>query len=228
MAGVLWFFAVAAYSLVYLYSGFVGLADAAGVGWALGALAMLVLVRLSLPITVGAFLCASEVWRWHWAGALAWALPGLLVVLPGMLTSAVVAASAILRNRSREVAGGNAATQEPTPVSGPPHAIAGSASQASRSMVTTIGWVVGACAVLGIAATLAWQEHQNQLLRERNLRWMEWIRECPSTPPKGVLGNLPKGPTAWERSNAILYLEGRGPQPDIPCDKRVLLNPPVM
>lgn len=100
MAGVFGFFAVAAYSIFYLYSGFVGLADAAGAGWAWGAVAVLVVIRFSLPMTVGAFLCASEVWDWHPAAALAWALPGLLILLPAMLTAAVKSGSDLMRRRN--------------------------------------------------------------------------------------------------------------------------------
>lgn len=41
--------------------------------------------RFTLPITVGAFFGAYEGWGWHWAAALVFAVPGLLLVVPGIL-----------------------------------------------------------------------------------------------------------------------------------------------
>jgi hypothetical protein len=43
--------------------------------------------RFTLPITVGAFFGAMNVWEWHWALALLFAAPGLVLALPGVLAS---------------------------------------------------------------------------------------------------------------------------------------------
>jgi hypothetical protein len=39
--------------------------------------AVMFLTRFSLPITVGSFFGAMNVWGWHWIGALVFAAPGL-------------------------------------------------------------------------------------------------------------------------------------------------------
>ena len=45
--------------------------------------------RFTLPITVASFLGALYVWEWHWALALIFAAPGLLLVIPSILGSLI-------------------------------------------------------------------------------------------------------------------------------------------
>ena len=42
-------------------------------------------------IVVGAFLCAKEIWGWHWAFAALFAVPGLLFMFPAFFGSLVSA-----------------------------------------------------------------------------------------------------------------------------------------
>ena len=48
-----------------------------------------------LPLTIGTFLGAMNVWGWPWYGALALAAPGLLFIVPALITSVL---STVLQN----------------------------------------------------------------------------------------------------------------------------------
>jgi hypothetical protein len=78
------------YGLAQLWAGFGGIQVHLGAGWALGALGVAIFFRFSLPITIGAFFGARDVWGWHWSFALIFAAPGLLfmgLMIPGALAS---------------------------------------------------------------------------------------------------------------------------------------------
>lgn len=79
------------YGLVQIYAGFIGIQHHCGAGWAIGALAAALFFRFSLPLTVGAFFGAMNVWGWHWVWSLVFAAPGLLFMLlmiPGSIATA--------------------------------------------------------------------------------------------------------------------------------------------
>lgn len=86
---ILGFVAVFVYGLFQIYSGFIGIEAYAGPWWAWGALLGSLMFRITLPITLGAFYCAWQVWGWHWALATLWALPGLAFMLPAVVAGAV-------------------------------------------------------------------------------------------------------------------------------------------
>lgn len=54
-----------AYGIVQIYAGYVGIDFHLGAIWAILALAAAFLFRLTLPITIGSFFCATDVWGWH-------------------------------------------------------------------------------------------------------------------------------------------------------------------
>lgn len=83
--GFVAFFAVLAYSGAQLFAGFVGIEDGLGMLWAWVALVAALIFRFTLPITVGSFFGAMNVWGWHWAAAALFAAPGLLLIVPGVL-----------------------------------------------------------------------------------------------------------------------------------------------
>jgi hypothetical protein len=66
-------------------AGYEGIEHGLGSGWAIAALFVALSLRFTLPITIGAFFGAIQVWGWHWALALGFALPGLVFVLPGVI-----------------------------------------------------------------------------------------------------------------------------------------------
>lgn len=73
------------FGLLQTYAGAVGLADSFGTTWAGVGLVAIFVFRFSLPITVGAFLCAKNVWEWHWFLAVLFAAPGLVLAIPGVI-----------------------------------------------------------------------------------------------------------------------------------------------
>ena len=69
-----------------LYLGYVGIEDWLGDGWALGALALAFLARIMLPLTVGTYLAMTNVYGYDWWIAAIVAAPGLLLIVPAMVT----------------------------------------------------------------------------------------------------------------------------------------------
>ena len=84
---ILGFLAILMFGLAQFVAGYSGIEYHLGAGWAFGALAVGFLLRFTLPITIGAFFGAMNVWGWHWAIAGLFAAPGLLFVIPGVIAS---------------------------------------------------------------------------------------------------------------------------------------------
>jgi hypothetical protein len=83
--GILALAAFFAFATAQMAAGYAGIEHGMGQFWALTALFAALLLRFTLPITIGAFFGALHVWGWHWAGALLFAVPGLVFVLPGVI-----------------------------------------------------------------------------------------------------------------------------------------------
>jgi multisubunit Na+/H+ antiporter MnhB subunit len=82
----------ALYGLVQICAGYLGIEHQLSTGWAIAAVIAAFALRFTLPITIGAFYGAMNVWGWHWAAALAFAAPGLAfmaLLIPGFLASVV-------------------------------------------------------------------------------------------------------------------------------------------
>jgi len=58
------FILIFAISIFYVYAGVVGINIEFGSGWATGALLAAMFLRFSLPLSVGAFFYATNVWGW--------------------------------------------------------------------------------------------------------------------------------------------------------------------
>jgi len=65
------------YGLSQFWAAFIGIQYHFGTGWALGALALAIFARFTLPITIGAFFGAMDVWGWSWLISFLFAAPGL-------------------------------------------------------------------------------------------------------------------------------------------------------
>jgi hypothetical protein len=83
------FIAFAIFGIAQLVAGFAGIEHGLGVGWAWAALAVAFIFRFTLPITIGAFFGAMNVWGWHWLLAAIFAAPGLALVVPGVLAAII-------------------------------------------------------------------------------------------------------------------------------------------
>ena len=105
LAGCFVMACVLAYAGVQIWAGYLGLQHFLGTWWAVGIVGLSVFLRISFPVTVGAFLGAWVVWGWHWALALAFALPGL-AFMALMMPGALVRSLTQVARRSTGPAGG--------------------------------------------------------------------------------------------------------------------------
>mgnify|MGYP001196688342 CR=1 FL=1 len=75
--------------IVQIFVGYIGIEYHLGAGFAVGALVLGFVFRIMFPLTIGTFFGALDVFGWHFLGALALAAPGLLFILPALITSAI-------------------------------------------------------------------------------------------------------------------------------------------
>lgn len=85
--GVLGFLAILVFGIAQFVAGYAGIAFHLGTGWAIAAIVVALMFRFALPITIGAFFGAMNVWGWHWALAALFAVPGLVFVVPGAIAA---------------------------------------------------------------------------------------------------------------------------------------------
>ena len=76
-------------AIAQFVAGFVGIEEHFGTVWACVAIGVAFIFRFTLPITIGAFFGAMDVWDWHWAAALLFTLPGLIFLVPGIIASVI-------------------------------------------------------------------------------------------------------------------------------------------
>jgi hypothetical protein len=72
--------------IAQLVLGYVGIEEWLGSGWAIGALALAFFARIMLPLTVGTFLAVTNVYGYEWWIGVLIAAPGLLLILPAMVS----------------------------------------------------------------------------------------------------------------------------------------------
>jgi len=75
--------------IVQVYVGFIGIEYHLGSVVAFAALFLAFFLRIMFPLTIGTFFGALSVWGWPWYGAAALAAPGLLFIVPALVTGAV-------------------------------------------------------------------------------------------------------------------------------------------
>jgi hypothetical protein len=73
------------YGLVVLAVGSIGIEEELGPWWAFGAVLLALVLRFTLPITVGAIFGAMHLWDWHWMLATIFAMPGLVFMVPAVV-----------------------------------------------------------------------------------------------------------------------------------------------
>jgi hypothetical protein len=74
-----------AFATAQIAAGYCGIAQVFGHPCAVLAVLAAVFLRFTLPITVGAFFGAMQLWGWHWSLALAFCIPGLFFTMPGSI-----------------------------------------------------------------------------------------------------------------------------------------------
>lgn len=77
------------FGIAQICAGYVGIDHHFGAVWAFVAIFLALGLRFTLPITIGAFFGAMDVWHWHWALAALFAAPGLAFVMPGVLAAII-------------------------------------------------------------------------------------------------------------------------------------------
>ena len=80
--------------------GYLGIEYHFGSGWAIGVLVLAFLFRFTLPLTIGTFFGALDVFGWPWYGALLITLPGLLFMVPGAIGIALAGLLSIFKSNS--------------------------------------------------------------------------------------------------------------------------------
>ncbi|MFZ4690271.1 MAG: hypothetical protein ACOYLS_13610 [Polymorphobacter sp.] len=63
-----------------------GLENMFGWRWALAGIVLSVLVRINFPVVIGLYFYAHNIWDWPMAESIAFALPGLLIIVPSVAT----------------------------------------------------------------------------------------------------------------------------------------------
>lgn len=81
--------------IIQFVAGYAGISDALGTFWAILAVIVGVTLRLTLPLTIGAFFGAMNVWGWNWFASALLALPGLVFLIPGVIANIISALKGI-------------------------------------------------------------------------------------------------------------------------------------
>lgn len=71
------------------YAGYHGISHHWGIEWAIAAIVLAFFFQFTLPITVGSYFGAIYLWHWPWYGALAFATPGMALMLLAMIPGAM-------------------------------------------------------------------------------------------------------------------------------------------
>lgn len=87
------------YGLAQLAAAAIGLDAYVGGIWGTVIFVACLYLRFTLPLTIAAFFCAKDVWEWHWALALVFVFPGLLLVIPSIFASIFEIGRDALRSR---------------------------------------------------------------------------------------------------------------------------------
>jgi len=77
--------------IVQICAGYIGIEHSFGGGWATAAVIASLVFRFGLPLTIGTFICANDVWGWHWFWALAFTMPGILFMIPAFIATSLEA-----------------------------------------------------------------------------------------------------------------------------------------
>ena len=95
--GLVWGIIILGAGLIQIYLGFLGIDYHLGSGFAFGALGLAFFLRIMFPLTIGTYFGVVDVLGWDWYLGVIIALPGVLFILPGLVT--VIFQSLFNRNR---------------------------------------------------------------------------------------------------------------------------------
>ena len=82
--------------------GYIGIEYHFGAGWAIGAVVLALMLRFSLPLTVGTFFGAIDVFGFSWVVALLITLPGLILMIPGAIAVGIAGLASSFNSKSNQ------------------------------------------------------------------------------------------------------------------------------
>ena len=82
--------------------GYLGIEYHFGSGWAMGAIVLALVFRFSLPLTVGTFFGAMDVFGFSFIVALIITLPGLLLMVPGAIAAGIAGLSSSFKGETSQ------------------------------------------------------------------------------------------------------------------------------
>ena len=88
--------------LAQIVIGYIGIEYHFGSGWAIGAVVLALMFRFSLPLTVGTFFGAMDVFGFSFIVALLITLPGLLLMIPGAIAAGIAGLASSFRSKPNQ------------------------------------------------------------------------------------------------------------------------------
>ena len=85
--------------LAQMVIGYIGIDYHFGAGWAIGAVVLALMFRFSLPLTVGTFFGAMDVFGFSFIVALLITLPGLLLMVPGAIAAGIAGLASSFKSK---------------------------------------------------------------------------------------------------------------------------------
>ena len=93
LAGGVGFIVLLVVGIAQMVIGYLGIEYHFGSGWAIGAIVLALVFRFSLPLTIGTFFGAMDVFGFSFIVALIITLPGLLLMVPGAIAAGIAGLS---------------------------------------------------------------------------------------------------------------------------------------
>lgn len=88
--------------LAQIVIGYIGIEYHLGAGWAIGAVVLAFVFRFSLPLTVGTFFGAIDVFGFSFIVALLITLPGLLLMVPGAIAAGIAGLASSFKGETKQ------------------------------------------------------------------------------------------------------------------------------
>ena len=85
--------------LAQMVIGYIGIEYHFGAGWAISAVVLALIFRFSLPLTVGTFFGAMDVFGFSFIVALLITLPGLLLMVPGVIAAGIAGLASSFKSK---------------------------------------------------------------------------------------------------------------------------------
>ena len=84
---IIWAVILIGFGILQLVIGCLGIAAVYGGGWAVATFFSAVAFRFTVPIVIGCYLYAHNIWGWHWIFSAIFAAPGILFMIPQFLNA---------------------------------------------------------------------------------------------------------------------------------------------